>query len=217
MVWMSLYRGNGTILQWPNWARRPRETDHRHLRSLPMCSNGIINRAVVNVERLCHQADVVDDCDTSLRKRVSSQTNRAERAYTLDLNRALKKRRVRMVKVKGWKNIHKDKVSRKSVLRKSLEPHTLGKVPCFSSARRESGGSENSESSLEHAADNVIRVQCNFCSGTRRMRKNSIIMGMAVPMEKRRNEDVLPAKKRRERVESRKAERPNRTWRPLDE
>jgi len=41
------------------------------------------------------------------------------------------------------------------------------------------------------------------------MRKNPIIIGTAVPIaRRRRNEDVFPAKKRRERVENRKAERP---------
>ena len=41
------------------------------------------------------------------------------------------------------------------------------------------------------------------------MRKNPIIMGTAVPTERRsRKDDVFPAKKRRESVENRKAERP---------
>ena len=41
------------------------------------------------------------------------------------------------------------------------------------------------------------------------MKKNPIIMGMAVPIaRRRRNEDVFPAKNERESVENRKAERP---------
>ena len=41
------------------------------------------------------------------------------------------------------------------------------------------------------------------------MRKNPTIIGMAVPIaSKRRNEDVFPAKNKRESVENRKAERP---------
>ena len=42
-----------------------------------------------------------------------------------------------------------------------------------------------------------------------RIRKNPMTMGMVVPIERRRrNEDVFPAKNKRERVENRKAERP---------
>ena len=41
------------------------------------------------------------------------------------------------------------------------------------------------------------------------MKKNPMIMGMEVLIERRsRNDDVFPAKKRRERVENKKAERP---------
>ena len=41
------------------------------------------------------------------------------------------------------------------------------------------------------------------------MKKNPMIMGMEVPIERRsRKDDVFPAKKRRERVENKKAERP---------
>ena len=41
------------------------------------------------------------------------------------------------------------------------------------------------------------------------MRKNPTTIGMAVPIERRsRKDDVFPAKKRRERVENKNAERP---------
>ena len=60
----------------------------------------------------------------------------------LHLSQPLNMRRVRMVEVKGWKNLHKDKmvkISQKSVLRKSLEPYRLGSRSWISAARLESG------------------------------------------------------------------------------
>ena len=62
--------------------------------------------------------------------------------YTSDLSRPLSTRHIRVVQGKGWKYIHKDKmvkISQKSVLRKSLEPYTLGRRPCLSAARLERG------------------------------------------------------------------------------